>query len=449
MAIPHTTAPRGDGTSDSAPADRPRRRPRFFYGWVVVGVITVSRIASTTQQNQVLSVLVKPVTTEFGWSRSAFIAASSIGTILGGLTALVVGPTIDRVGARWVMFSGFLVMGGLMMAMSSIHALWQFYLVLISTRLILQGVLNLANNVVVSKWFYRKRGRASAIPAIGQRVGAGVMPFYAQAMVTSFGWRSAILSLGVLVWTLTLAPVAGWLRRRPEDMGLLPDGDLRVVAPEVEEGTPKPEPVRVESEVSFTLGQALHTRTFYILLVVVSLSTFTNAGLNFNMFPLLTDRGLSDLQGVTLVSIWSYVGIPTTLLWGFLADRVPTRYLMAAVLLGMGLGVATLSQVQSFGAGVVFALVHGFFFAGALLLQNLIFANYFGRASFGMIRGFITPFQMLSNAFGPLAATLVFDTQGDYDLILLVWAVLLPVLAVAVLFATPVTRRERAQMPSA
>ena len=88
--------------------------------------MALSRIASTTQQNQVLSVLLKPVTTEFGWTRSTFIGASAIGTILGGLAAVLVGPLIDRFGPRWVVFIGFFAMGGLMIAMGSIHSLWQF-----------------------------------------------------------------------------------------------------------------------------------------------------------------------------------------------------------------------------------------------------------------------------------------------------------------------------------
>ena len=377
-------------------------------------------------QNPTLSVLINPLTGEFGWSRSAFVAASSIGTILGSLTALAVGPAIDRFGARWVVSTGFLLMGGLMMLMGSVHTLWQFYLILIPSRLILQGVLNLANNVAVAKWFYRKRGRPLAITAIGQRVGAGTLPFYTQAMVNGFGWRTAIVSLGLLAWGMTLAPVVAWLRRCPEDMGLLPDGDLRGAgtgdgARNDEAGDPararspegaappeKTEPI--SDEVSFTLRQALRTRAFYILLAVVSLNTFNNAGTNFNMFPLLTDRGLSELQGVTIVTLWSFVGIPTTLMWGFLGDRFPRRYLMAVVLVGMSLGLAILTQVESLGLSVVFAVVHGTFFAGSLLLQNLIFANYFGRMSFGTIRGFITPFQTFSNAMGPLAATLVFDT---------------------------------------
>ena len=400
---------------------------------MVVAVIALSRIASTTQQNQVLSVLLKPVTAEFGWTRSTFIGASAIGTILGGLAAVLVGPLIDRFGPRWVMFVGFFAMGGLIIAMGSIHSLWQFYAILISTRLILQGALNLGNNVVIAKWFINSRGRASALAAMGQRIGAGAMPLVTERLVGGFGWRSAIVSLGLITWGLTLVPTAAYLRRRPEDVGLAPDGDLRSLPTGGQRAETAP-------ERSFTLRQTLRTRTFYILLVVVSLSTFTNAGINFNMYPLLTDRGLSDLQAVTVVSLWSYVGIPTTLMWGALADRFPSRLLLAAVLFGMGAGMALLTQVQDFMLGLAFAFVHGLFFSGSLLLSNLIFANYFGRTSFGVIRGFVTPFQMFSNALGPLTATLVFDTRGDYALIVLAWSVLLPVLGVATLFASPVRR---------
>ena len=399
-------------------------------------------MSATTLQNPTLSVLIKPMTTEFGWSRSVFVAASSIGTIMGGLLALVVGPAIDRYGARWILFSGFLVMGGLMMAMGSVHSLWQFYLRLITSRMILQGVINLANNVVVAKWFYRKRGVALAIPAIGQRVGSGSIPIFAQAIIATAGWRASTLALGALAWALTLVPAGGWLRRRPEDLGLAPDGDLRTVEAAgtgAEPTSSEPEPAK-DVEYSFTLREALRTRTFYVLLTVVSLSTFINAGTNFNIFPILTDRGLSDFEGVVLLSIWSYVGIPATLVWGFLGDRVAARYLLASVLFGMALGVGILTQVEGFWLGVVFALFHGVFFAGALLLQNLIFATYFGRSSFGAIRGFITPFQTLSNAMGPLAATVIFDTQGDYGLILVIWMVLLPALALTTLMATPVAR---------
>ncbi|MCH2669110.1 MAG: MFS transporter [Gammaproteobacteria bacterium] len=127
-------------------------------------------------QNPTVSVLIKPITNDFGWSRSLFVSASSVGTILGGLLALIIGPAIDRYGPRWIITFGFLVMGALMILMGSINNLWQFYLLLVLSRMILQGALNLTSNVSVAKWFYRRRGIALAFPAIGQRVGAGSTP---------------------------------------------------------------------------------------------------------------------------------------------------------------------------------------------------------------------------------------------------------------------------------
>ena len=122
--------------------------------------------------NPTLSVFVKPITEEFDWTRSVISGATAIGTVLGGLLALVVGPLIDRFGGRWVLSSGFLLLGGLFLLLGSISSLWHFYMTVIMARIILQGVLNLTNNVVVAKWFVRQRGRAMAIANLGQRVGS-------------------------------------------------------------------------------------------------------------------------------------------------------------------------------------------------------------------------------------------------------------------------------------
>ena len=410
------------------------KTPRFYYGWIIVGIIFLSRFAGTTMQNPTVSVLIKPITNDFGWSRSLFVSASSVGTILGGLLALIIGPAIDRYGPRWIITFGFLVMGALMILMGSINNLWQFYLLLVLSRMILQGALNLTSNVSVAKWFYRRRGIALAFPAIGQRVGAGSTPLLAQYLTSSAGWRSSLIGLGLLAWGLTVIPAGIWLRRKPEDLGLLPEGDLR----EVESGADTEVTQEgINTEVSFSLNQALRTKVFYLLLFVVSLSTFTNAGANFNIFPILTDRGISGFNSVILLSAWSYIGIPSTLFWGYLGDRYKVRYLFALVLLGMSLGTVLFLVADDLVLGLIFAFVHGFFFAGSLLFQNLIFANYFGRESFGAIRGVVTPFQTFSNAMGPLAASLVFDATGSYDQILIAWILLLPLLAIAVALAKP------------
>ena len=154
------------------------------YGWVIVWVTVVSAIASGVNVNPTIGVFVKPLREEFGWSRSVIAGAVAIGTIFGGILALVVGPIIDRFGARWVLFVGFLLMGGLLILLSGIWSLWQFYAI-IMTRLLLQGIINLTNQTVLAKWFVRKRGRALAYGNLGQQFGQGAAPFAVQMIITT------------------------------------------------------------------------------------------------------------------------------------------------------------------------------------------------------------------------------------------------------------------------
>ena len=390
--------------------------------------------------NTALSVFIKPITDEFGWSRSTFAGAGTVGTILGGLTALVIGPSIDRFGARGLLLFACVVTGALFLLLRSIDGIWQFYLIIVGGRVVLQGILNIANNVVVAKWFVVRRGGATAIAALGPRVGTGVLPFFAQVMVNGYGWRTAAASLGLVAWTITILPVLLWLRRRPEDMRLRPDGRTS----EAGESTTR-SGTRVIAgraiETSYSLRQVLRFRGFYILLFGFLISQFVSTGINFNLLPYLTDQGISTTQAVTVLSVWSLIGIPTTLVSGYLADRVPMHYLLFGIFMGIAAGVVVLAFTDSLLGGLLFAVVHGSFFGSMLLFQTLAFANYYGRTSLGAIRGFITPFLMFSNALGPLAATAVFDATGSYDRILFAYATLSAVGAVAMLFATPPLRR--------
>ena len=127
-------------------------------------------------------------------------------------------------------------------------------------------------------------------------------------------------------------------------------------------------------------------------------------------------------------------------LGGILAERIAIRYLMAGAFLGMGLSVIILLYVDSLWTGFLFAIVYGTFFGISLLYQNLSLANYFGRESFGAIRGFTSPFQMMTNALGPFAAAFVFDTTGSYSGILVAHIFLLLLVAGSMLFAIPPKR---------
>ena len=410
-----------------------RQRHRRYYGWVIVWVTVLSAIASAVVINPTIGVFVKPMEETFDWNRSIIAGAVAIGTLAGGVIALVIGPIIDRFGARWVLFTAFLIIGGLFIAWSGVTTLWQFYAVIIIARMLLQGIINLTNQTVLAKWFVRLRGRALAYGNLGQRFGQGAVPVMTQLIIGGAGWRLAAASLGILAWGLTLVPVLLWMRRQPEDMGLRPDGD----PPQGEAPRETGQAVRQNraQEVHFTLTEALGTRTFYILLAVLCITSFVNTGVNFNFIPYMTDQGLSDSQIAVVVLVWSLIGIPAALAAGFLVERVSAQFVLAGFQLGMIVGTLFLVGLSNFGMGMGFAIIQGVAFAGSLLAQQVILANYYGSRHLGAIRGAVLPWQMASNAIGPLAATLVFDTQGSYAIIFRVYVALQSLVFLALLAA--------------
>ena len=163
----------------------------IYYGWIIVGVVFLSTVASAIQLNPTIGVFVTPITAEFGWSRSELAGAVTIGTIFGGILAILTGRIVDKFGPRWVLFSGFLILGSLLIGLGNIQNLFHFYIITVISRMVLQGVINITCQTIVTKWFIRLRGRAVAIATVGERVGNGVVPFLTQIIIITQGWRTA------------------------------------------------------------------------------------------------------------------------------------------------------------------------------------------------------------------------------------------------------------------
>jgi len=410
------------------------KRP-IFYGWIIVAIIFLATTASAVQLNPTIGVFIKPITEEFGWTRSQMAGAVTVGTILGGVLAIFMGRIVDRFGPRWVLFTAFLTMGSMMLLMSRIEYLWHFYAITIVTRMTLQGVINLTCQTVVSKWFVKLRGRAIAIANAGQRVGTGIIPYTTQMIIGTAGWRTAASSIGIIAWVLTLIPAALWLRRSPEDLGLLPDGQESPGKGENENS------IRVESQqLSYTLAEARRTRTFYLLGTAFTLSSFIGTGINFNLTPYLTDKGFAATDAVTILMVWSFSGIAGSLTAGILAEKLKNQFLSIGFYIGVASGIAILLTVRDMPTGIIFAVIHGSFFGAALIMQHIMLANYFGSAWIATIRGVLVPWQLLGNALGPLAATLVFDTTGSYEAILFAYLLLHIIICIAIFNAPRPTK---------
>ncbi len=408
---------------------------RFYYGWVIVATMFIVSVAQTAQYNPAVSIFVKPITQEFGWSRTTFSTAIGLGGLVGAALALVVGPILDRRGPRIPTLIAFMLLGGVVMSLSQISEIWHFYAIIVTNRALITGFLSIVAGVVVSKWFIRRRGRAMSFSITGIRFGQAIFPPYATFFVLRSGWQTAAIALGGLVWLMTLLPVALFLRRQPEDMGLRPDGDGPASD---EEDFDSPQAYAASEEASFTLAQALRTRAFYLILFATSALAFNIGGINFNLFPYMTDQGMSEAQAAMILTVWSLVGATGSLIVGFVAEKMHVRFVMALAFSFATAGVVLLMTTDDVPTALVFALVHGLSFGSLPMLMNLVWADYYGRRHQGTIRGFTTPFQVIVQAGGPIIGTLSYDLIDTYMPAFILFAALYVLSALAMLMAKPV-----------
>ena len=421
------------------PAPPHHQGRRFFYGWVIVATMFIVSVAQTAQYNPAVSVFVKPITEEFGWSRTTFSSAIGLGGLVGAALALVIGPILDKRGPRIPTLIAFMLLGGVVMSLSQISEVWQFYAIIVTNRALITGFLSIVAGVVVSKWFIRRRGRAMSFSITGIRFGQAIFPPYATFFVLRYGWQNAAIALGGLVWLMTLIPVALFLRRQPEDMGLRPDGDDPTSSVETADSeSPNQQPAPVE-EASFTLSQALRTRAFYLILFATSALAFNIGGINFNLFPHLTDQGVPESHAAAILTVWSLIGATASLIVGFVAERMHVRFVMALAFTFATAGVLILVITDDVPTALAFSVVHGLSFGSLPMLMNLVWADYYGRRHQGAIRGFVTPFQVIVQAGGPIIGTLSYDFIDTYVPAFALFAGLYLASAAAMLLARPAT----------
>ena len=386
------------------------RRPRWFYGWTIVGVASVISFAGAVETNPILGVFQGPITDYFGWSRGLFTLPMSIGTFSGGVAAIFIGPLMDRYGPRWIMSIAVIVMGLLFFGMGVMNAYWQYFIIQVFGRTLVASTFFLIVGVAIPKWFIAKRGRAIGVAALGQRFGHAMYPLIIGGILVFGDWRAAALALGASVWLFGLLPAALLLRRRPEDMGLLPDNakpDLRTI----EAVSDKP---KQTTEISFSRKQALRSPAFYLLLSALTIQSFVATGVNFHQYSYLTGNGVSESVALTALAVSPLVGMPVSIMAGFLIERIPANYVLAAAYVLTSLAIAVFLAADNPLFTMIFAVLYGSGLGVFVTNNQIIWADFFGRSAIGGIRGIVSPVQMFTNALGPWVAALTYDATGSY-----------------------------------
>ena len=281
---------------------------------------------------------------------------------------------------------GAIVLGLSMISIGGVHAAWQFFLAAVIGRAISQPLLiGVVPRTMAVNFFNRRRNIALALSGIYRPLsGALIIPAFSLIAIVA-DWRTAFRFLGFYSPALAL-PMIIIMRRRPEDIGLLPDGAQR--DPSGADRSPMGRDSRpVTAEPSATAGEALRTRAFWLIAVITFLEVAATSGLGFSLVPLLHESaGLSILQAGGVLSISTFLSL-SSLVWGQLAARVTARWCIVAALALSSVAALALLRVESLPAAYVFGVLWGLFHSGLEVLRYIMLADYFGRESYGAIAG--------------------------------------------------------------
>ena len=386
----------------------------FYYGWVVLGCVCLAGFARQGPAVAVLSIFVVPMTAEFGWSRLEIAGAVSLGGLLAAVASPLLGPLLDRRGARLVLCLAVLGTGIACMALSLVQSLLAFYLLFCFARMIWAGPFDLGLYGALNNWFVARRARANSIATLAQLSGLVVLPVIAQlAMLDGGSWRAGWIAVGATVLIAGFLPCWLLLVRRPEDMGLAADP-----RPPGKDGAPAP------PEKHFSRAEAMRTSAFWMLSLYTVLVYPVQAGVSLHQAAHLIERGLSPIAAATAIGVFSASSAAASFAIGFLPRHWPLRHLMLVAALLMSIGSFALIGVGSVERAWLAAGVFGLGLGGVITLLPVAWADYFGRESYGAIRGVALALQVVAQAAGPVLSGLLRDGSGDYTLSLVTFGVL-------------------------
>ena len=390
----------------------------FFYGWIIVGIAMLAGFLGSGVSNVTMSVVLKPITEDLNWSRTLTSSAITIGSVTGGLLAPLVGPLADRLGPRILLPFGAALVGIFVMCLSLTHEPWQFYATFVPGRALAETLLTgVVPMTAVTNWFYLKRPRAIGLVALSVPLGSFVLSLVYQFMIEAYGWRSAFFMLGLALWLLVVVPGLFFLRRQPEDLGILPDGAL--------EGPHKPKQTDPGSERiaaaehSWSFQDAVRTRTLWLLVAASMFSSISTGGIAFHMVAYFTDVTIQPAVAVAALSVMALTGAFGSGLWGTLAERFHPRTLCVTTMLLSAAAVVLLTQARVAPAAFVFSILFGLSARGGFVLMHILLAHYFGRRSFGAITSALEPFHKGGLGVGALLAGMAFDWSGSYQIVFL------------------------------
>ena len=383
-------------------------RPRVFYGWWVALTAALGLFLNTaTIVVFTFGIFAKAIGSEFHSGRASVSLAFTFHNLMAAVCTPVAGRLVDRHGVRRGLLP-FTVLLALILISSSFlsNAIWELYVFCLALGVVSGGAGAMSYTNVVSQWFDRRRGLALSVMMLGMGLGAMVMPSIAQRLVAAFGWRHAYAIFGLAILLLPLPVVAIFLKEKPENMGLLPDGSAEA-----------PTAARIPAGVEgLSVREAWHTREFWTLAGALFLVTASAHACFIHLPAILTDRG-STAQTAAFVSSLFGVGLFLGRVGcGYLLDLFFAPRIAAFVFAGVALGAGILATSHLTSLACLAALLVGLGIGGEVDIIGYLTTRYFGLRSFGELFGWLWTVFGISGGLGAYLMGAGFDKTASYTL---------------------------------
>ena len=396
----------------------------MFYGYVVaIGCLIVSLLMVGTYESY--GIFLKPITSEFGWTRAMTSGARSIAHFLFGFMGIITGRLTDRFGPQAVVIGCGLFLGIGYILMSQVNSVWQLYLfyglfIGIGTSGTDAPVLS-----TVARWFVKRRGTVTGFVKAGAGIGILTIPFLSQWLISNYGWRDAYVIIAIFC-AIGVVSAAMFLKRDPAQIGQLPDGATKVDT--------------VASNISvhhFSLREVLSTQQFWLLSLVWISFSFCMQIVLVHTAAHATDIGISTTIAATVLSAVGGFSIIGRLSMGAVSDALGKKSTFIIAFSSMASSMVLIQFANEAWIFYLFALLYGVAHGAIFTLISPMTAELFGLGSLGAILGTILFIGTIGGSVSPFLAGYIFDITGSYQLAFLFCLVLSVVAIVLLLFLKP------------
>ncbi|MFN8665064.1 MAG: MFS transporter [Thermomicrobiales bacterium] len=384
-------------------------RRGLYYGWVVVGTLATTETISWGILYYAFAAFLIPMQQELGWSTAALTGAYSLALLVSGLAAIPVGRWVDRRGPRLLMTLGSIGGTLLLLAWANIGTLPAFYLLWAAMGLVMAATLYEPAFTVVAVWFRQARSRALLLLTFVAGFASTIFLPVATALIERSGWRHALVILAVFLAVTTIPAHALILRRRPEDLGLHPDGALP--APAVR--------TTAAERDGISLQVALREHAFWWLTAAFFLGTLSSVAVSVHLIPFLLSDGYGPGFAAMATGLIGATQVAARVAVTLAGNRLPAVPLTAAVFALQGAAVLILLSWQQAGGVLLAVVLLGAGRGAVTLMRASLIAERYGRTHYGAIGGALALFVSGAAALAPVGAGVAYQLAGGYPVVFL------------------------------